>query len=515
MSYFKATLKRGDFEKKVEVSNFKLNFFLKELKFVFSFTKFRALLKMSNPSPASRERASRASLRRRRDYSSSSEEGQRSRSKCWRRRSRSREGPRPEPGARGGPGGRRRSPQASGHAGAGPSRVRETPAGPERAPSRASRASYASSVAGLERRFEYLSNQLVSQLNDILDQKLQSRVVYSTALDVPESAFSAEPAPELEQEPAPEHAAGAPPAPRALPALPVHVVPVDHEARVTVSAQVLQNRSCITDLTVSVKEPVVPKAKPDRVAKIDALSRFDCPEWKAVRYVEAQKKYLASPAFSEVRTNAELRRLEGAAEARSSRAALQERSFAALSNAVIAQNEAVNTALEDLMNWCALPDSDKTPDALYNKLKERFDNDSDYKVISHDILQIVSGKRAEALADRRFYLLKSLKDKYIKEDLEKIPPTSEYMFNPEALAAYLQKIGGLDKIQKHVPQAQPRRRSPGPAASYRDKPFSFRPRSNKKPNKKGVDSKQDRDTSSKKKGISGKNNQKREPRYRK
>lgn len=59
----------------------------------------------------------------------------------------------------------------------------------------------------------------------------------------------------------------------------------------------------ICDLEVSVKEPKLPIADSSRVAKIASLQRFDSPDWNSVRYSDIQKKYIASPAFSELKVN--------------------------------------------------------------------------------------------------------------------------------------------------------------------------------------------------------------------
>lgn len=163
-----------------------------------------------------------------------------------------------------------------------------------------------------------------------------------------------------------------------------------------------------------------------------------------------------------------------------------ERSFAALSNAFLGQNESVNTALQALIDWSASPSVQLSPNNLYNKLNEFFGEHSHYKTVSHDILQIICGKRAEVLELRRRSLLKPLKDKYLREDIEKIPPSAEYMFNPQFLASYIQKIGGIEKLQKEKPKPQPVRiKSPVPSTSHENKFFQGRPQKRKQNETKG------------------------------
>ncbi|CAH2224630.1 jg13624 [Pararge aegeria aegeria] len=233
----------------------------------------------------------------------------------------------------------------------------------------------------------------------------------------------------------------------------------------------------ISELNVSIKEPSIPKANPDRVARLTSMQRFDSVDWNSVRYTEVQKKYAAFPAFTELKVNEELRHLEDPFAPL--RWYQMERSFAALSNAFLAQNEFVNVALRNLIDWSAKPDAQLTSSTIYDKLKELFGSDSNYKSISHDILQMICGKRAEVLELRRKELLKSLKGKYFREDIGKIPPSSEYMFSPQSLSAYIQKIGGIDKLEKDsAPGTKFAGRSKSPvrpkspvASTSREKPF--------------------------------------------
>lgn len=91
-----------------------------------------------------------------------------------------------------------------------------------------------------------------------------------------------------------------------------------------------------------------------------------------------------------------------------------ERSFTALSNAFLAQNEAVNSALQNLVDWSASNDIQLNMSSFIEKLNQLFGNDSKYKTVSHDILQVICGKRAEVLELRRMDIVKKLKDKYTR-----------------------------------------------------------------------------------------------------
>ncbi|CAF4874522.1 unnamed protein product [Pieris macdunnoughi] len=199
----------------------------------------------------------------------------------------------------------------------------------------------------------------------------------------------------------------------------------------------------IAQLDVSIQEPSIAKAIPERVTKLISMQRFNTSDWNCDRYIDIQKKYVAFPAFTDLKINEELRFLED-----SSKFYLMERSFAALSNAFLAQNEFVNKALRSVLEWSSQTNVILNSNSIHDKLQECFGQTSDYKAVTHDVLQIICGKRAEVLESRRKSLLKNLQRKHIREDLGKIPPSSEYMFNPEQLSTYLQKVGGIDKIDR-------------------------------------------------------------------
>ncbi|CAH2226524.1 jg4321, partial [Pararge aegeria aegeria] len=226
------------------------------------------------------------------------------------------------------------------------------------------------------------------------------------------------------------------------------------------------------------KEPTVPNANPDRVAKIVSLQRFNSPEWNSVRYTDIQKKYVAYPAFTDLRVNEELRRFEDPLSPL--RWFQMERSFAALSNALLAQNECVNQSLQEIINWAGKSDTQLTPSSLCVKISESFGRESKYTNVTQDILQIVCGKRAEVMELRRRSLLKQLKSKYAHEDIDKIPPSSEYIFNPDGLSAYLSKMGGLDKLEKQNPPRTTRPKSPEPSTSSFHQNKTFHPQNKTK-----------------------------------
>lgn len=309
----------------------------------------------------------------------------------------------------------------------------------------------------LEERFDILSQQLVSHLNNILTAK------FATSTETPPLNVQMP----LSNSNSMPHTSD----------LMDSSLPIPNEQFLNPPKL---DAGSIVNLGVSVKEPAVPKANQSRVEKIKAMQRFDSPDWNAVRYTDVQKKYAAFPAFTELKVNEELRRLEDPFAPL--RWFQMERSFAALSNAFLAQNEAVNSALQNLVDWSASKDIQLNATSIYEKLNQLFGNDSEYKTVSHDILQVICGKRAEVLELRRKDIVKKLKDKYMREDLSRIPPSCEYMFDPGQLSTYLQKIGGVDKLQKPPSSTRPRTKSPEPSTSSADaKPFRGQPNNNYKP----------------------------------
>lgn len=221
----------------------------------------------------------------------------------------------------------------------------------------------------MDQRFAMLSNQLVSHINNILmancnySMPIVPSSIESNNLDVPRTSkdFLRPPPPETSR-----------------------------------------RGEDITNLSVTVKEPSVTPAIPERVTKLTSMQRFDSSDWNAVRYNDTQKKYVASPGFTELKINEELKRFDDSQSLSSW--SKTERTFASLSNAVMAQNEMVNTALQNLIDWSAMPDTQLSPLMIYNKLKELFGDNSGFKSVSHDLLQIICGKRAEVLESRRRYV---------------------------------------------------------------------------------------------------------------
>lgn len=212
------------------------------------------------------------------------------------------------------------------------------------------------------------------------------------------------------------------------------------------------------------------------------IQHFDSTEWNSVRYTDAQKKYISSPAFTNLAMNDELL----AFETKFCQSRSLDQSFGALTNMLISQKEALQAALKDLLTWSAESDTHLTRASLTTKVHELFSKTCPYMSVSKDILQLVCGRRASIIEHRRENALSAVRDKYNKAILRKIPPSCENVFQAKEFSDAVSKLGGGSKVfrrpflpaegsqvthnRPYVPternQAAPRR-STDPAVSFR------------------------------------------------
>lgn len=216
----------------------------------------------------------------------------------------------------------------------------------------------------------------------------------------------------------------------------------------------------LSELSTSLKDPPFPKANEAHLAKLSQLQRFKYNDWYAIRFSEAQKKYLATPGFTELNINDELRRFKesGGSE---DRLYLLERTYAALSNAILTQKDELLMTLQNLVDWSNDKTTTLTPKSLFEKIEQLFNKDCNYKKVTDDILQICCGRRADCIHMRRECILKQIPEEYHCGALQKIPPSEENLFDGDLLATYLQKIGGAEKL---TPSLQTMHHA-GPASS--------------------------------------------------
>lgn len=227
-------------------------------------------------------------------------------------------------------------------------------------------------------------------------------------------------------------------------------------------------------ITTNLKEAAIDSASESRLQILSKLHHFDTKDWERVRYIDTEKKYLARPGFHDLDVNTELRFYDPD----SSWLKSLDRSYGALTHAVIQQNEIFKSNLQKVVEWAYKDDTALTPDSLFNKLSEIFSANSQYIKVSEDILQLVCGRRADTIQKRRDSILSSTKDRYVKEDLRNIPPTSTSLFNSEAMSAFLTRAGGTNKLFYNNNY---KRSSDEPIMSMRNKSHNNRSKRLRKP----------------------------------
>lgn len=201
----------------------------------------------------------------------------------------------------------------------------------------------------------------------------------------------------------------------------------------------------LSELSTTLKDPPYPQSNEKHLEKITQLQRFKSSDWYAIRFSEAQKKYVATPGFVELNVNDELRRFN-ASGSNEDRLYLIERTFAALSNAILTQKDELRTNLQSLVDWSNDKSTTLSSKTLFDKIEEVFGKESNFTKVTDDILQISCGRRADCISMRRDGILKKISEEYHCGALQKIPPSAENLFDGDMLAAYLQKIGGAEKL---------------------------------------------------------------------
>lgn len=198
----------------------------------------------------------------------------------------------------------------------------------------------------------------------------------------------------------------------------------------------------LSDVGTTVKDPIYVKANDKHLEKLTELQHFNRDDWYAIRFSDAQKKYLATPAFVELKVNDELKRFEAAALKEDSRSYLLERSCAALTNALLCQKDELQKTLQALVDWSNDSKETLTPNSLFDNIQALFSKDSAYSKVTDDLLQMVCGRRADFINLRREALLRQITEDYHRDVLHRIPPSSQSLFNDESVQSYFQKIGG-------------------------------------------------------------------------
>lgn len=185
----------------------------------------------------------------------------------------------------------------------------------------------------------------------------------------------------------------------------------------------------------SLKEGTIPKTTDEHIKTLNRLQRFDLPEWTEVRFSEVQKPYLSTPGYTSLDCNDEITTYDNAPDL-----AYAERAYAALTKAVVKQQEALQEGFREFLSWTRSPEN-LTQDKICDKINSIFKGE--YYKISNDLLQMTCGRRADFIEQRRSKILASVRDPLIKTVLRKIPPSSTNLFSAQSFTSALEKVGGV------------------------------------------------------------------------
>lgn len=131
----------------------------------------------------------------------------------------------------------------------------------------------------------------------------------------------------------------------------------------------------LSELSTTLKDPPFPKSNDKYLEKISQLQRFKCNDWYAIRFAEVQKKYVTTPGFIELNVNDELRRFN-ASGSNEDRLYLIERTFAALSNALLTQKDELGATLQGLVDWSSEKSTTLSPKSVFDKIEQLFGKES-------------------------------------------------------------------------------------------------------------------------------------------
>lgn len=192
------------------------------------------------------------------------------------------------------------------------------------------------------------------------------------------------------------------------------------------------------NVNTTLKEPSILKTENARLERLKYVQHFESPDWADVRYSEAQKRFCSTPGFTNLECNDEIKSYD-----KYNYLALTERGFAAITQGLIKQQESVESGFQNLLTWIRSLEVIEIS-SLENKIKEIFSEH--YEKISNDLLQMTCGHRADLIQQRRDAILRSVKDKFIKANIRKIPPSCEYLFSPKDFTSTIDKNGGMSKV---------------------------------------------------------------------
>ncbi|KAI5652194.1 hypothetical protein NE865_00532 [Phthorimaea operculella] len=216
-------------------------------------------------------------------------------------------------------------------------------------------------------------------------------------------------------------------------------------------------------LQTTLKDSGVGKTAQERLDLIKSLQLFDSPDWSNINFIETQKIYLSKPGFVELEANDDLKPFD-----KNKFLPSCEKTLAAVTNAGLMQRELLQKNIALLLAFIK-----DTPELLFDdfvaKVSELFCEDKEYNKISNDIMQILCGKRASIISNRRTELLKSIQNSYTADKFKKIPPSLDCLFEPEQFSKLLEREGGPSKV--FVKAQPPKKKESFPSTSKGNSKF--------------------------------------------
>lgn len=185
--------------------------------------------------------------------------------------------------------------------------------------------------------------------------------------------------------------------------------------------------------TTKESEPAIPRANPILEQQGVKCQRLGEPTWNKIRYADAQKKLQASPVFHCLRINAtmyqhshpnQLKDLLGKCDS----------AFGTITHGLLVQRLKLQEALKKV--------AEQHPEAT-ESLKKMLASESEFRLISDDLLQYTCGKRAEVIESRR--KLYEPKNNFYRSVLNEIPPSSTHLWDEDKLQEAI-KTHGISKI---------------------------------------------------------------------
>ncbi|KAG6441553.1 hypothetical protein O3G_MSEX001918 [Manduca sexta] len=183
---------------------------------------------------------------------------------------------------------------------------------------------------------------------------------------------------------------------------------------------------------------VIPSANKGRRDRVNQLQHFETQAWKGIRYKSTLRGFSATPGFVCLKTNEEFCHLNKTKDYLAS----AENLLAGLTNAELDQQELLNQALQDLLNWSAKNPGELNPNSLFEKIMGLLGPGSPLHKCSEKIMQIICGRRGECIEIRRERIIKEISNPNLKATLRAIPPSSEYLFSRDTLHPVIKSLGG-------------------------------------------------------------------------